>query len=96
MSGRRNYPVDEDADEELAAAMQESLDLYRAPRLMSDISPIFLPPSVGCASAQFILAMAAYIAPQSLRCSTSGAVATVGKKNIFSSKTGLGFRKQVF
>ena len=45
------YPPTEDADDELARAMRESLDLYRAPRILPDMSsPIFRPPMMGCAS----------------------------------------------
>lgn len=39
---RRRYPLD-DEDEELAAAMRESLDLYHSPRFKSDMMPTFRP-----------------------------------------------------
>ncbi|KAG0559540.1 hypothetical protein KC19_10G112800 [Ceratodon purpureus] len=45
------YPSTEDADEELARAMQENLDLYRAPRITPGMtSPIFRPPVLGSLS----------------------------------------------
>jgi hypothetical protein len=46
--GYHEYPSTEDEDEELARAMQENLDLYRAPRILPGmISPIFRPPILG-------------------------------------------------
>lgn len=45
--GRRRYPLD-DEDEELAAAMRESLDLYHSPRFKSDMMPTFRPSHGGC------------------------------------------------